>query len=334
MGRERAAAATASIEREVRALLAEIDALAQSQEGRWAEKRGNYRRQFQADCGIRYLAADRESVIATSGATRDISPGGLGFLSPEHFLRRTELLVLVQTSAGNVKRLTGKVVYSRRAGEGWYLTGMRFGPLEGVDLAKDVSAATPSTRPPATGAVSRPPRGAPDKTSGPPITKRQRALSVLAAVGAARTHTKESVARVVTLSMSPHHEVRRAAIPVLLQIGGQDGIVSLIGMLDDPNPVNQSEAAMALGQLRATQAVGPLRKLLHHKNRDVLLSAAEALARMEDQSGLSPVLHILRSDISQSRRAARVFGVLIGQDFRPNADGVAAARRYADVNRL
>ena len=154
-----AAASTSKIQREVRALLADVDALARRRGGRWAEKRGNDRRQFQVDCVIRYFAADGHSVIAASGATRDISFGGLGFVSPEHFLRRTEVLVLVQTSEGDVKHLSGKVVYSRRVGEGWYLTGMRFAPLEGADLAGDIAAATPPTRAPAKGPGSRPPPG-------------------------------------------------------------------------------------------------------------------------------------------------------------------------------
>ena len=266
--------------------------------------------------------------------TRDVSAGGLGFVAPQHFLRRTELLALVKTADGNVKRLTGHVVYSRRAEEGWYLTGMKFGPVDNAALSRDASAisAPAETRVGrATPKDSRPVRvGNPD----PPVTKRQRELGILAAAGAARTHSKECVARVVVLSLSPDHEVRRAAIPVLMQIGGQDGIASLIGLLDDCNPTIQGEAADALGQIRAVQAVGPLRRLLHHQDEDIALRAAEALARAEDRSGLRVVLRVLWNDAPRNRRAARALGVMVGQDFRPNPEGVAAARRYAKASGL
>jgi hypothetical protein len=330
MAEVRSHSALATVESEIRELLQEVDEAATVQKDRWAEKRDADRRRYRTRCGIRYLSLDGESVLATTGSTRDISLRGLGLLSNVHFRRKSSLLVSVALADGKIKHLTGTVVYSRAVREGWFLTGLRFGPVDDARLAPDAVGAT-------LGPDAAPSKDPARKSSEPApdaATRRQQAFSMLAAAATLRTHTRDSTSKVVMLTLSADHEVRRATIPVLMQIGGQDGVISLVRLLDDPNPVIQGEAADAIGRMKATNAVGALRKLLHHRDDEVALRAAEALCRLEDDGGMRRVVRILREDSPQNRRAARVLGMLTGQEFRPNASGVAAARKYVKTYNL
>ena len=60
----------------------------------------------------------------------------------------------------------------------------------------------------------------------------------------------------------------------------------------------------------------------------VAISAAEALGRLGDRRGLRLAAEYLVSDRPLNRRAARAVGVIVGQDFRPNSEGLTAARAY------
>ena len=71
-----------------------------------------------------------------------------------------------------------------------------------------------------------------------------------------------------------------------------------------------------------------MKDLLRHDNDEVALSAAEALGRLGHRDGLRIVLRLLNSDGTINRRAARAAGVIVGQRFRANSEGVASARRY------
>ena len=77
-----------------------------------------------------------------------------------------------------------------------------------------------------------------------------------------------------------------------------------------------------------TEAAPRLRNLIKDEDSTLALRAAESLGKMDDKSGLRLVTRMLRSDGPISRPAARALGVILGQSFRPNAEGVAAARRY------
>ena len=212
------------------------------------------------------------------------------------------------------------------------MTGMRFGPVSDARLAPGAEEAVPQ---PGDGAAESPKRSRVSGRAGlEGASKREQAFCLLAAAAALRTHTRETIAKVVMLTLSPDHEVRRATVPVLMQISGQDGVISLIRLLEDVNPAVQGEAAEALGRLQAKPAVGPLRTLLHHNDDEVALRAAEALGRMQDSSGLRRVVRILRQDTPMSRRAAHTLGIIVGREFRPNTSGVAAARRHVKTHML
>lgn len=335
MGDERATPVVEDGKENIREILREIDLLAEVQGGRWAEKRAKGRRKYQTAIEALYPSPDGTSTLTISGTTRDISLGGLGFVSPEHFMRKTPLRITIALAPDKIRHLAGRVVYSRRVGEGWYLTGVRFGPVD--DSAFTPKAPATATAPGS--AAASPPtergEGAKRETGRASTGSREQALAVLAAAGAARNMSKDLIIRVVTMSMSSDHVVRRAAIPVLMQIPGQDGVLAIIERLNnDPNPTVQAEAAAALGALQATQAIDDLRRCLRHANLELRLRAAEALGRMGNKSGLGVVARILREDGPLSRRAARALGMIVGQPFRANAGGVAAARNYIKTHRI
>ena len=71
-----------------------------------------------------------------------------------------------------------------------------------------------------------------------------------------------------------------------------------------------------------------LQALLTDESVPIRLHAASVLGKSGDLSGMPIVLRCLFGDSSHTRRAALAYGTIIGQAFRPNADGIAAARRY------
>jgi len=133
--------------------------------------------------------------------------------------------------------------------------------------------------------------------------------------------------------MWPNHMVRRATIPVLMQVISKDGIAALIRLLEDSNASVQAEAAEALAQLRVTEAIQPLRVLLQHRDEEVALRAAAALGRLGDKSGIRVIGRILHTDSHLSRRAAYTLGIVVGKKFRANAEGVAEACEYLKQHR-
>jgi len=209
----------------------------------------------------------------------------------------------------------------------WYLTGVRFRQLddEGLTVATRPEpvddAGTPAH--PQTRAAH-----ATETSKDTPTSKHDQALAMLAAASASSMKSREMINRVLTLSMSSDAAVRRAAIPVLLQAPRRDAVLALTPMLRDSNVSVQIDAIRALGQLQAQEATGSLKDLLRHGHDEVALSAAEALGSLGDQDGLRLVVRFLHSDEAINRRAARAIGVILGQRFSANSEGVASARRY------
>jgi len=315
----------AAQEESIRALLREIDA--QGQASDWVEKRNNDRRKFRTNCEARFIAPDGEKVVSVSCKTRDLSPGGLGFISPIHFLRRTPMLIRLTLKQGQSKDVTGRVAYSRTVKGKWYLTGVEFSQIQDPRLAhgQAATAATPAAPLESTDASER---------ASTPTSATQDALKMLTAAQSVRAFSKEKIGKIIRAARMPNHEVRRAAIPVLVQIGGPDVVLPLIQLLEDNNATVQAEAAAALGQMQSPDAVEPLKRMLKHDGDEVALAAAEALTRRKDDSGRRVAVRILRGDTKLNRRAALVLGMIVGQNFRPNSEGVAAARAYAKKNRL
>jgi len=315
----------------VSAILEQIDLLAASQDERWAEKRDTPRRKFSTVCGLLYVVAGDQAAHLAFGHTRDISVGGLGFLAREHFVRGQPLFVMIGLPDGKNKELTGKAAYCRRVEDGWYLTGLQFCRIEEPLLTRQAYEKARAKRNEC--ASSQASAEAKADTSGPTTSRREQALKMLAALGKQPLRSPEVVAKVVAMSMWPNHMVRRATIPVLMQVISKDGIAALIRLLEDSNASVQAEAAEALAQLRVTEAIQPLRVLLQHRDEEVALRAAAALGRLGDKSGIRVIGRILHTDSHLSRRAAYTLGIVVGKKFRANAEGVAEACEYLKQHR-
>jgi len=309
--------APSTLEKVTAELLSELDAKAAR--GLWDEKRAKDRRKFRSDCRIYHLAPDGEGVDTSTGKTRDISPGGIGFVSGTHFQRHAPLLVSVTPHEGDVKHFPGKVAYCRFVRKNWYLTGVKLTQLP----ASDPPSGGKPTEAKEAAAADAPPTDAPGRNP---------ALLYVAAVVDLLPPSDEDFARLVALSKWPDPAVRRATVPVFKRTGGECGITSLMELLDDAEPEVQGAAADALGELRAAQAVERLRALLDKPSVRVALCAAEALVGMGDKSGYDAVAHCVRGEAVFNRRAARVLGMIVGRSFPATSEGVAAARQYLQAN--
>jgi len=323
--------ATADHVQAVSAILEQIDLLAASQDERWAEKRGTPRRRFSTDCAVLHVPQGSQDPRLTFGHTRDISVGGLGFLAREHFVRGQALFAVIGLPDGKNKELTGRVAYCRRIEDGWYLTGLQFCRIEEPLLTRQAYDQARAKRNEC--ASSQVSAEAKADASAPTTSRREQALKMLAALGKQPLRSPEVVAKVVAMSMWPNHMVRRATIPVLMQIISRDGTAALIRLLEDSNASVQAEAAEALAQLRVTDAIQPLRGLLQHRDDEVALRAAAALGRLGDTSGVRVIGRVLHTDSHLARRAAYTLGMVVGRKFRANAEGVTEAREYLKQHR-
>lgn len=130
MSSERSNSTACNANDEISSFLAELDTRAELETGRWSEKRKHQRRIFRAPCRVNYFSPIDDTIMTTIATARDVSHGGLSFVAPAHFARRWEVVIGVETSAKKTRRLAGAVVYSRRVSDGWFLTGVRFGPVD------------------------------------------------------------------------------------------------------------------------------------------------------------------------------------------------------------
>jgi hypothetical protein len=126
-------------ELEVLELLQEMDTRAEQTQRYGRKKRRSSRLKVRFPCQIRYLAPDGRAVLTTSGRARDISHGGLGFVAREQFRRWSPLLITLSLADQATKRLTGTVAYSQPVREGWYLTGVKLGPIDNASLTWDAN---------------------------------------------------------------------------------------------------------------------------------------------------------------------------------------------------
>lgn len=314
----------------IAALLQELDAAGAGKDAGWTNKRAEQRRRIALPCTVRYVGPDGTTVLAAPAKSRDISLRGLAFVAQAHFRRGVPILVVMPLPGGQVKHLTGSVVHSRPVKDGWCLTGVKMAPLGDQRLlVEDVVAVTnpeSSTPKPQTPTQAEP---------ASPASAREQALRLLNESSSSGWRLSQAkIAKVFDLCLSPDHVVRRATIPVLMQIGGQQSAEYLIRFLQDSNTDVQAEATDALGQMRAKEALEPLAELLKGRTEDLALRAAEALGRLGDQRGLRIAAEIVRRDTPANRRAARALGIIVGQEFRPNSDGVTAARRYLKEKKI
>lgn len=305
-------------EQTVLGIIAQLDESASETYSEWSNKRRSERRRVRGRCLVFFVGGARASLVKREGRLRDISTGGLGFVSQEHFRRRTPVLIALLLAENKTKHLSGHVVYSRAVRDGWYLSGVEFGPTEDERLTPAAVQATPIEEGSAPVA----------EESGPQKSAREQAMELLRQASSGWALSAEKVEKIIGLAQATDHVVRRAAIPVLMQLGDIGATDALRKLLQDANVDIQAEAADALGQLNVPEAREELAELLQSKHETLVLSAAQALGRMGDQRGLRMVAQVVNSESPLNRRAARALGFIVGQEFRPNSDGLAAARAY------
>lgn len=314
-------------------ILAEIDRNARGDVERWAEKRRAKRKRIRLKCSIHYICQRTDATRTAIGRTRDLSTTGMGVLCNIHFLRRTSIAITVPLHDGRTKQVCGKVTYSRLVREGWFLTGVRFERTTDKRLR---TAGNTSAKEQGRGDVSEKgsnplPTG---KTHTKTVTARERALATLSAVQVSKGNTKQAMAKLAAMSVSPDHAIRKATVPVFMELGNRDGILGLISLLKDANSEIQGDAADALGTMRAVDSVGALKELLTTADAKVSLQVAAALGQIGDRGGLAFVVGYLNDDGPHTKLAARALGIIVGQNFRPTRQGVIEARRYINTNKL
>jgi len=320
----RTGATTAGVD-EIQHILADIDRESASASAKWANKRNSPRRRVELSCNVRFLAPDGAKVQYVDGQVRDISESGIGIVTRRHFARGAALFLTLHLAQDKTRNITARVVFSRVVREGWYLTGARFEAVSEKLLAQGSSGEA------GTGAANLADRGnyVQSSAAGGPSAggPRDRAMRLLAAASSSGPASKDAVNRILFLSGSSDHVVRRASIPALMQITGANGRMALEALLSDPNGEIQAEAAEALGAVGAFASREHIKKLLPHKDPEVALRAAAALGRLDDRSGLPVVRRYLQKDDPCTRLAVRTLGIIVGRKFRLNSDGIAEARR-------
>lgn len=134
--------------------------------------------------------------------------------------------------------------------------------------------------------------------------------------------------------MSANRRLRAASIPALVQLTGRAPQLALISLLNDSDNTIRSDAADTVGKLQITDAIPTLIELLEHEDDEVALRAAAALGRMGRRDGLRIVLQNLRQNQEHNRLAALAMGLIVGQRFHLNQQGIEQARRYMKQHRL
>lgn len=323
--------ASAAIDRaELAAVLRELDAARDREGAKWVDKRHHERRPVRLEVVVYHVFSATGTVRAVAGCTRDLSQGGAGLVCTAQFRRHEQIVVALTLPSGEGRRLTGCVVYSRPVRPGWFLTGVKFGPVADERLAP---AQLEQVAPAPAADTATPQSGGAEKTTPTP-SPRDQALRLLNEGSSGWRMSTDKIAKVLDYSRSADPVVRRATIPALMQIGGVKAGGALRALLEDTNPEIQAEAADAAGQMGLADAAEQLAELLKSKSELVAISAAEALGRLGDRRGLRLAAEYLVSDRPLNRRAARAVGVIVGQDFRPNSEGLTAARAYLKQHSL
>ena len=289
-------------------------------------------RRLQAPCTISLDRIRTPTAAAWTGKIHGVTEDGAAVLVERRIAPGSFVWIEVRLPEGGTAQLTGHVVDSTALNRSWHLTRIRFSDSgsSSLPLATDHppehterEGRAKTTPPVERTAVTQKPEVRSDMKD-----RRERDLRMLRSVARNGISNKETFRDVARLTISPDHIVRKATIPALFQIRGSEAELALINLLRDPNASIQAEAAEMLGYLDNERAITPLTELLEHRNVEVALRAAEALGRLGDQSGLKVVVRLLRSDHQHTPLAARAFGTILNEHFRPGERGVTQARLF------
>lgn len=289
-------------------------------------------RRLQAPCTISLDRIRTPTAAAWTGKIHGVTEDGAAVLVERRIAAGSFVWIEVRLPEGGTAQLTGHVVDSTALNQSWYLTRIRFSDTGSSSIPAEADHR--SARIEHVGRAKTTPTVVQVKGTQEPEVRsdmedrRERDLRMLRSVARNGISNKETFHDVARLTISPDHIVRKATIPALFQIRGSEAALALINLLRDPNASIQAEAAEMLGHLDDERAITPLTELLEHRNVELALRAAEALGRLGDQSGLQVAVRLLRSDHEHTPLAARAFGTILNERFRPGQRGVTEARLF------
>jgi len=170
--------------------------------------------------------------------------------------------------------------------------------------------------------------------NSPLESKREEALAKLRAISSARLRDAASQRTAVTLAMSGDPDLRLTATDTLCKLNTQMTRDALTALITDQHFSIRKRAIVAAGMLTIREAIGPLKEVLREDDLKLALCAAEALGRMNDDSGLRLAADTLKRHIPEARIAARAVGEITGHRFGAHREGIKAALRYLEAKKL
>jgi|GEM_PF-1750533 len=271
----------------------------------------------------------------------DVSRTGL-CIHAAHPMYRGEIIHVRINLQGEVVWVRGQVAWCRQDSVDTYRIGVRFtGRISDneKDAPTEVANLIELSRP--LGVKVKKDGKDPTKTANPvlhnrePVTdKNESAMKTLAGIASMRRPNVEAQRKAVILAMSGDSKVRLKAVDVLLGINTRTTREAMVALLKDPNPQVREAVVQAVGTANMTEAIGALQDLLRDEVDSIGLSAAGALGKLGDESGMRLVAERLHEDGPVARLAARALSDITGHRFPANREGIKAARRYLEASKL
>ncbi len=302
-------------------LLDALDTHVGAPDGSHADHRGQARHRFRTECIVRYFGADRTAIEQTAGRTRNISRSGIAVLVKRWFRVGDPVYLILSLTDGPASHLAGKVVFARRAHGPWFELGVQLQPGARRHALAPGEDEVASADAQATG-------NAPGSESS-----RTKKLNTLSVARATAGYSKEARRAILGMATSSDEMVRARALEALIDVGGKAAAGTVIQALADADEDVRLAAIAAVNILDITTALPALKTRLSNDSAPVQLRAAATLGRFGDQAGLPVAMHWLEHQGENARLAALAYGEILGQEFRPNAEGVAAARRYMEARK-
>jgi HEAT repeat protein len=104
-----------------------------------------------------------------------------------------------------------------------------------------------------------------------------------------------------------HADLRNGAMEILVGFG-TEALPRLFGLLRDDNEEVRNFAAVMLGSVGSSAAVGPLVRALDDPDTNVRHAAAEALGKIKDDAAIDPLLKLLNEGFWHQYAAIHALG--------------------------
>ncbi|MFQ5461747.1 MAG: HD domain-containing phosphohydrolase [Phycisphaerae bacterium] len=287
----------------------------------------------------------------------DAQGGAAVFRALVHDLSRTGLCILTATpiyrgelvnarisTDGPELWVHGEVAWCRQHDQTVYKVGMRFRSKISEDDSHEPKKVHPlmnqddnnhsenGAEPMSATATTK--DEAAQNLTDPLTSQREEALAKLRAISAARLRDTASQRTTVTLAMSGDPDVRLTAAETLCRLNTRMTRDALTALITDQHFSIRERAIVAAGMLTIREAIGPLQEVLRDDDLKLALCAAEALGKMNDDSGLRLAADTLKRRIPEARIAARAVGEITGHRFGAHREGIQAALRYLEAKKL